>query len=133
MARTKSRKALLQAQRQGGWSPVMNRRTNGDYADISQHVRVKPDKQAQLNKAMRKERITYDDAPFCCPDFLLRLTDRFPVTGRRYAVSAAEEPEEVGIICESAGLRHLLQRHRAVHHPLLRHFQPYLIRILNNG
>ncbi|WP_379138383.1 hypothetical protein [Paenibacillus sp. sgz500958] len=66
MARTKTKKALLKAQRAGVWCPENNRRTNNDYGAISQHVRTTASKQEQLNKMKYKERITVDGAPFCC-------------------------------------------------------------------
>ena len=67
MARTKTKKILLKAERSGVWSSVNNRRSNEDYGAISQHVRVTPSKQQKLNKIKHKERITYDGAPFLCP------------------------------------------------------------------
>ncbi|XMB25276.1 hypothetical protein PaeBR_15515 [Paenibacillus sp. BR2-3] len=64
MARTKTQKALLKAERSGAWCSANNRRTNGDYGAISQHVRVTPSKQQQMNKIKHKERISTDGAPF---------------------------------------------------------------------
>lgn len=66
MARTKTQKALLRAERSGTWCAARNRRMNEDYSAISQHVRVTPGKQQQLNKVKHKERIFRDDAPFAC-------------------------------------------------------------------
>lgn len=64
MARTKTQKALLQAERSGIWCPEKNRRSNQDFGAISQHVRVTPGKRQQLNKVKHKERIFQDGAPF---------------------------------------------------------------------
>ncbi|OMD42879.1 hypothetical protein [Paenibacillus odorifer] len=64
MARTKTQKALLKAERSGTWCAAQSRRSNGDYGAISQHVRLTPSKQQQLNKNKNKERIFQDDAPF---------------------------------------------------------------------
>ncbi|WP_313638337.1 hypothetical protein MHH52_11945 [Paenibacillus sp. FSL K6-0276] len=64
MARTKTQKALLKAERSGTWCAAQSRRSNGDYGAISQHVRLTPSKQEQLNKSKHKERIFQDDAPF---------------------------------------------------------------------
>ncbi|WP_229521487.1 hypothetical protein [Paenibacillus monticola] len=72
MARTKTRKALLKAERSGMWSEVNNRRINKDYGAISQHVRVTPSKREQLNKIKHKERIFHDGAPFVCDGFNFR-------------------------------------------------------------
>lgn len=66
MARTKTQKALLQAERSGTWCAARNRRVNEDYSAISQHVRVASSKQQKLNKVKHKERIFRDDAPFAC-------------------------------------------------------------------
>ncbi|MEK5396637.1 hypothetical protein CA600_01715 [Paenibacillus sp. VTT E-133280] len=65
MARTKTQKALLKAERSGIWCAAQSRRSNRDYSAISQHVRLMPSKQQQLNKNKYKERIFQDDAPFC--------------------------------------------------------------------
>lgn len=64
MARTKTQKALLKAERSGVWCAAQSRRTNGHYGEISQHVRLTPSKHQQLNKSKYKERIFQDDAPF---------------------------------------------------------------------
>lgn len=64
MARTKTKKVLLKAERAGTWCSANNRRSNVDYGAISQHVRITPSKQQQLNKIKHKERITNDGAPF---------------------------------------------------------------------
>lgn len=69
MARTKTQKALLKAERSGTWVAEKNRRTGLDYSAISQHVRVTPSKQQKLHKVKHKERIFQDGAPFhlpCC-------------------------------------------------------------------
>ncbi|MNI30302.1 hypothetical protein D3C73_841440 [compost metagenome] len=67
MARTKTQKALLKAERSGTWCAERNRRLNDHYGAISQHVRVTPSKQQKLNKVKHKERIFQDGAPFACP------------------------------------------------------------------
>ncbi|MDQ0195596.1 hypothetical protein J2T20_003988 [Paenibacillus wynnii] len=72
MARTKTKKVLLKAERSGTWCSANNRRSNGDYGAISQHVRITPSKKQQLNKIKHKERITYDGAPFLWGFFDLR-------------------------------------------------------------
>ncbi|WNS45645.1 hypothetical protein [Paenibacillus sp. MMS20-IR301] len=64
MARTRTQKVLLQAERSGTWCAERNRRVNGDYGAISQHVRKTPGKREQLNKIKHKERIFQDGAPF---------------------------------------------------------------------
>ncbi|AIQ52436.1 hypothetical protein [Paenibacillus sp. FSL R7-0331] len=64
MARTKTQKALRQAERTGTWCAEKNRRAASDYGAISQHVRVIPDKREKLNKIKHKERIFQDGAPF---------------------------------------------------------------------
>ncbi|WP_305953419.1 hypothetical protein [Paenibacillus sp. P32E] len=64
MARTKTQKALLRAERSGTWCAERNRRQNDQYGVISQHVRVTPSKQQKLNKVKHKERIFQDGAPF---------------------------------------------------------------------
>jgi hypothetical protein len=64
MARTKTQKALQQAERAGTWCAANNRRSGEDYAAISQHVRITPSKKQQLNKVKHKERIFQDGAPF---------------------------------------------------------------------
>ncbi|MFF2907503.1 hypothetical protein [Paenibacillus sp. NPDC057934] len=69
MARTKTKKALLKAERAGIWSNVNQRRTNEDYSAISQHERVTPTKRQQLNKIKHKERIFHDGAPFLLGNF----------------------------------------------------------------
>jgi len=66
MARTKTKKVLLKAERSGAWCSANNRRSNTDYGALSQHVRIMPSKQQQLNKIKHKERITNDGAPFLC-------------------------------------------------------------------
>ncbi len=66
MARTKTQKALLQAERSGTWCAERNRRKNDQYGTISQHVRVTPSKREKLNKVKHKERIFQDGAPFAC-------------------------------------------------------------------
>lgn len=66
MARTRTQKALRKAERSGAWCAERNRRQNQDYAAISQHVRVTPGKQQQLNKIKHKERIFQDGAPYPC-------------------------------------------------------------------
>ncbi|MFC6651276.1 hypothetical protein ACFTAO_19215 [Paenibacillus rhizoplanae] len=66
MARTRTQKALLKAERSGTWVAERNRRLNQDYGAISQHVRVTPGKREQLNKVKHKERIFHDGAPFAC-------------------------------------------------------------------
>ncbi|CQR55470.1 hypothetical protein PRIO_3067 [Paenibacillus riograndensis SBR5] len=67
MARTKTQKALLKAERSGTWCAERNRRLNDHYGAISQHVRVTPSKQQKLNKVKHKERIFQDGAPFAYP------------------------------------------------------------------
>ncbi|ANA79574.1 YqkK [Paenibacillus vortex V453] len=64
MARTKTQKALRQAERAGTWSAAMMRKTNEDYSSLSQHVRVKPTKQEQLHKVKHRKRIGDDGAFF---------------------------------------------------------------------
>ncbi|EHB59645.1 hypothetical protein [Paenibacillus lactis] len=64
MARTKTQKALRKAERAGTWSAVMMRKTNEDFGALSQHVRVKPGRQEQLNKIKHKKRIGDDGAFF---------------------------------------------------------------------
>lgn len=66
MARTRTQKALLKAERSGTWCAERNRRMNQDYGTISQHVRMTPGKRQQLNKVKHKERIYNDGAPFVC-------------------------------------------------------------------
>ncbi|MGN7763747.1 hypothetical protein [Paenibacillus sp. 22594] len=78
MARTKTQKALLRAERSGTWCAERNRRQNDQYGVISQHVRVTPSKQQKLNKVKHKERIFQDGAPFVCllnPILLLHHAD----------------------------------------------------------
>ncbi|WP_054957532.1 hypothetical protein [Paenibacillus dakarensis] len=65
MARTKTQKNLRKAERAGSWCAANLRKTNNDYAAISQHVRVKPTKQEQLHKVKHKKRIGDDGAFFC--------------------------------------------------------------------
>lgn len=62
MARTKTQKSLRKAERAGTWSAVSMRKTNEDYSSLSQHVRVKPTKQEQLNKIKHRKRIGDDGA-----------------------------------------------------------------------
>ncbi|MDH6426921.1 hypothetical protein BSK62_08285 [Paenibacillus odorifer] len=64
MARTKTQKALRKAERSGTWCAAQSRRLNSDYGAISQHVRLTPSKQEQLNKNRYKGQIFQDDAPF---------------------------------------------------------------------
>ena len=61
MARSKTQKAIRKAERQGAWCYAFNRRSNEDYSAVSQHVRVTPTKQQQLNKVKHRKRIG-DDA-----------------------------------------------------------------------
>ncbi|MDQ0494787.1 hypothetical protein [Paenibacillus brasilensis] len=61
MARTRTQKALSKAKRAGMYCAAQSRKTNGHYADISQHVRMRPTKQVQLQK---KKRIVQSDASF---------------------------------------------------------------------
>lgn len=56
MARTKTQKALRKAERSGAWCAAQSRRLNSDYGAISQHVRLTPSKQEQLNKNRYKGR-----------------------------------------------------------------------------
>ena len=67
MARTKTQKTLLKAERSGMWVAEKSRRTGRDYGAISQHVRITPSKQQKLNKVKHKERIFQDGAPFHLP------------------------------------------------------------------
>jgi len=46
------------------WCAAQSRRLNSDYGAISQHVRLTPSKQEQLNKNRYKGQIFQDDAPF---------------------------------------------------------------------
>ncbi|OKP95939.1 hypothetical protein [Paenibacillus sp. P46E] len=74
MARTKTQKALLRAERSGTWCAERNRRQNDQYGVISQHVRVTPSKQQKLNKVKHKERIFQDGAPFACLENIAKFT-----------------------------------------------------------
>jgi len=69
MARTKTQKALRKAERSGTWSFAHERKTNVDYAAMSQHVRVKPAKKEKLNKLKHSKRIGDDGAFFICLEF----------------------------------------------------------------
>jgi hypothetical protein len=64
MARTQTQKTLRKAERAGIWCSSQSRKTNGDYGEISQHVRLKPTKQEQLQKIKHKKRIVQSDASF---------------------------------------------------------------------
>ncbi|WP_226002939.1 hypothetical protein [Paenibacillus sp. BJ-4] len=66
MARTRTQKALSKAKRAGMYCAAQSRKTNGHYADISQHVRMRPTKQEQLQKVKHKKRIVQSDASFFC-------------------------------------------------------------------
>ena len=70
MARTKTQKAIRKADRAGSWCAANMRKTNEDYSAVSQHVRVKPTKQGQLQKMKHKKRIG-DDGAFFISAFLL--------------------------------------------------------------
>lgn len=56
-------KALRKAERSEPGA-AQSRRLNSDYGAISQHVRLTPSKQEQLNKNRYKGQIFQDDAPF---------------------------------------------------------------------
>lgn len=71
MARTKTQKALRKAERAGMWCQASMRKTNKDYGELSQHVRVKPTKQEQLQKVKHKKRIG-DDGAFFVGNFIVR-------------------------------------------------------------
>ncbi|MCM3170687.1 MULTISPECIES: hypothetical protein [Paenibacillus] len=55
MARTQTQKALRKAERAGVYCPEQSRRVNANYGALSQHVRVKPTKQEQLQKTKHKK------------------------------------------------------------------------------
>ncbi|SMF69788.1 hypothetical protein SAMN05661091_0609 [Paenibacillus uliginis N3/975] len=73
MARTKTQKAIRKADRAGSWCAVSIRKTNKDYGALSQHVRVKPTKQEQLQKIKHKKRIGDDGAFFIYMDVALHF------------------------------------------------------------
>ncbi|PPQ48874.1 hypothetical protein C5G87_09650 [Paenibacillus peoriae] len=64
MARTQTQKALSKAKRAGIYCAAQSRKTNDHYGEISQHIRVKPTKQEQLQKVKHKKRIVQSDASF---------------------------------------------------------------------
>lgn len=64
MARTKTQKTIRKADRAGSWCAANMRKTNEDYSALSQHVRMKPTKQGQLQKMKHKKRIGDDGAFF---------------------------------------------------------------------
>lgn len=64
MARTKTQKAIRKAERAGNWCAANLRKTNDDYGALSQHVRILPTKQEQLQKNKHKKRIGDDGAFF---------------------------------------------------------------------
>ncbi|TKH40766.1 hypothetical protein C1I60_23630 [Paenibacillus terrae] len=64
MARTQTQKALRKAKRAGNYCSAQSRKTNGHYGEISQHVRMKPTKQEQLQRIKHKKRIVQSDASF---------------------------------------------------------------------
>ncbi|KJD44449.1 hypothetical protein [Paenibacillus terrae] len=66
MARTQTQKALSKAKRAGNYCSAQSRKTNGHYGEISQHVRMKPTKQEQLQRVKHKKRIVQSDASFFC-------------------------------------------------------------------
>ncbi|OBA04758.1 hypothetical protein [Paenibacillus ottowii] len=68
MARTQTQKALSKAKRAGIYCPAQSRKTNDHYAEISQHTRMKPTKQEQLQKVKHKKRLVQGDASFFCLD-----------------------------------------------------------------
>lgn len=64
MARTQTQKALSKAKRAGIYCAAQSRKTNDHYGEISQHIRMKPTKQEQLQKIKHKKRIVQSDASF---------------------------------------------------------------------
>lgn len=66
MARTQTQKALSKAKRAGIYCAAQSRKTNDHYGEISQHIRMKPTKQEQLQKVKHKKRIVQSDASFFC-------------------------------------------------------------------
>ncbi|QDY83639.1 hypothetical protein FQU75_09635 [Paenibacillus polymyxa] len=64
MARTQTQKALSKAKRAGIYCPAQSRKTNDHYAEISQHTRMKPTKQEQLQKIKHKKRLVQGGASF---------------------------------------------------------------------
>ncbi|MFB5761841.1 hypothetical protein [Paenibacillus medicaginis] len=64
MARTKTQKAITQAERAGKRSFADNRKTNDQYGALSQHVRTTPTKLEKLHKIKHKKRIGDDGAFF---------------------------------------------------------------------
>lgn len=64
MARTQTQKAIRKAKRNGSYIPALSRKSNTDYADISQHTRITLTKQERLQKVKHKKHITHDDASF---------------------------------------------------------------------
>ncbi len=75
MARTQTQKALSKAKRAGNYCSAQSRKTNGHYGEISQHVRMKPTKQEQLQRIKHKKRIVQSDASF----FVFRVIILFQV------------------------------------------------------
>lgn len=114
MSRTRTQKKLLQAQRAGSWCAENNRRVNKHYSEISQHVRVTPSKQQQLNKVKHKERIFHDGAPF-----LLQIIIYWSRKGLHlfsalhsilfggHAKMLPEYAVKISVACKTAGLSHL--------------------------
>ncbi|TKH34821.1 hypothetical protein C1I59_17950 [Paenibacillus polymyxa] len=64
MARTQTQKALSKAKRAGIYCAAQSRKTNDHYGEISQHTRMKPTKQEQLQKVKHKKRLVQGDASF---------------------------------------------------------------------
>ncbi|MFB5269820.1 hypothetical protein ACE41H_23995 [Paenibacillus enshidis] len=64
MARTKTQKAISQAERAGKRSFADNRKTNDQYGALSQHVRTTTTRLEKLHKLKHKKRIGDDGAFF---------------------------------------------------------------------
>ncbi|ANF97930.1 hypothetical protein [Paenibacillus bovis] len=67
MARTQTQKAIRKALRSGSIAPTLERRSNQEYAAISQHTRITPSKQERMQKIKHKKQILRDDASFFMP------------------------------------------------------------------
>ncbi|WP_046213484.1 hypothetical protein [Paenibacillus wulumuqiensis] len=67
MARTQTQKAIRKALRSGSVAPTLERRSNQEFAAISQHTRITPSKQERMQKIKHKKRILRDDASFFMP------------------------------------------------------------------
>lgn len=65
MARTQTQKALSKAKRAGIYCAAQSRKTNDHYGEISQHIRMKPTKQEQLQRSSTRSESFRATLLFC--------------------------------------------------------------------